>query len=174
MIDYDQILIDSTRTHRNRLSAAFIHGTQRDRRPVNNNLRRFTGSVILGAVACAACLATGFVLSVLQTQRETQAISAFRQVTAANPIQAGKGLVEDKDSGYLKETETGRLIDPRTGFSINPDTGLATDPQGRTVDPRTGWFIDPVTGYFTDPATGIMIDPRTAQVVDAAKNEKKR
>ena len=39
MIDYDQILIESSRVHRDRLNAAFVHGEQADRRPVNNNLR---------------------------------------------------------------------------------------------------------------------------------------
>ncbi|WP_036923126.1 hypothetical protein [Propionicicella superfundia] len=171
MIDYDQTLIESTRTHRDRLNAAFVHGAQTDRRPVNTNLKRLTGSVILGAVACAVCLGTGFVLNTIQTQKETAAITAFRQVIAANPIRPGDGLVEDEATGYLRETRTGRLIDPRTGFVVDPATGLATDPEGRTVDPRTSWYVDPATGYYTDPATGITIDPDTLDVVDAAEKE---
>ncbi|MFT3888477.1 MAG: hypothetical protein QM713_09995 [Arachnia sp.] len=172
MIDYDQTLIESTRTHRDRLTSAFVHGRQTDRRPVNNNLRRFTGSTILGAVLCAVCLGTGFVLNIIHTQRETAAITAFRSAIAANPLKPGDGLVEDEPTGFLRDTATGRLIDPRTGFVVDPATKWATDPQGRTVDTRTGWFIDPATGHYTDPATGITIDPDTLQVVE--KDESRR
>jgi hypothetical protein len=168
MIDYDQILIESSRVHRDRLNAAFVHGEQADRRPVNNNLRRLMGSVILGAVVCAVCLGTGFVLNILQTQKETAALTSFRQAIASNPIPEGDGLVRDESTGYLFDTNTQRLIDPRTGFVVDPVTGLATDKQGRTVDPRTGWFVDPATGNYTDPNSGITIDPETLQVVDPA------
>lgn len=169
MIDYDQTLIESTRTHRARLTAAFVHGAQTERRPVNSNLKRLTGSVILGAVVCAVCLGTGFVLNILDTQKETKAISAFRQAIASNPIPEGDGLVADEASGYLRDTQTGELIDPRTGFVIDPRTGYATDPEGRTVDPRTGWFVDPATGFYTDPSSGVTIDPESLHIVDQAE-----
>lgn len=171
MIDYDQILIESTRTHRERLSAAFVYGEQTNRRPVNNNLRRFTGSVICGAVACAIFLGTGFVLNILRTQDETEAIAAFRAAVAANPIPAGNGLVEDEPTGFLRNTQTGELIDPRTGFVVDPATGLATDPEGRSVDPRTGWYVDEETGNYTDPESGLTIDPDTLQVVESTQGE---
>lgn len=174
MIDYDQILIESSRVHRDRLTAAFVHGEQADRRPVNNNLRRLMGSVILGAVICAVCLGTGFVLNILHTQKETAALASFQQAIASNPIPEGDGLVRDESSGYLLDTSTQQLIDPRTGFVIDPTTGLATDRQGRTVDPRTGWLVDVATGNYTDPKTGIAIDPETLQVVDPTKDESKR
>lgn len=170
MIDYDQTLLESTRTHRVRLTAAFVHGGQRDRRPVNSNLRRLTGSVVLAAVACGVCLGTGFVLHTLQTQREDAAITAFRSAIAASPLQPGEGLTADEQSGYLRDDRTGDLIDPRTGFVIDPVTGWAIDPQGRTIDPRTGWFIDPESGYLTDPDSGVTIDPNTQQVVDVGQD----
>ena len=171
MIDHDQTLLESSRTHRDRLTAAFVYGRQRERRAVNNNLRRLMGSVILGAVICAGCLGTGFVLNIIQTQREDKAVAAFRAAIAANPIQPGEGLVEDETTGYLLDTTTSELIDPRTGFVVDPDTGWATDPQGRTVDPRTGWFIDERTGHYTDPESGVTIDPETLEVVDAPAEE---
>lgn len=166
MIDHDQTLLESSRTHRDRLTAAFVYGPQRERRAVNNNLKRLTGSIILGAVICAACLGTGFVLNIIQTQREDKAIAAFRAAAAASPLQPGDGLVEDESTGYLRDTATSRLIDPRTGFVVDPSTGLATDPQGRTLDPRTGWYVDQETGYYTDPETGVTIDPKTLEVID--------
>ncbi len=174
MIDYEQTLIESTRTHRVRLAAAFVHGAQDDRRPVNTNVRRFTGSVVLAAVVCAGCLGTSFVLDILQTQRENTAISAYQQAIAANPIEPGDGLVEDEPTGYLRNEATGELIDPKTGFVVDPETGLATDPEGRTVDPRTGWFVDVETGYFTDPASGLTINPETLKVVDPTQEERGR
>ncbi|KJQ54617.1 hypothetical protein [Microbacterium sp. SA39] len=171
MIDYDQTLLESTRTHRDRLTAAFVHGEQRDRRTVNNNLRRLTGSIILGAVICAACLGTGFVLNIIQTQREDKAVAAFRSAVAGNPIPPGDDLIEDEESGYLLDTATFELIDPRTGFVVDPATGWATDPQGRTVDTRTGWYVDPRTGHYTDPDTGVTIDPETLEVVDSESDQ---
>ncbi|KJL47708.1 hypothetical protein RS84_02507 [Microbacterium hydrocarbonoxydans] len=173
MIDYDQTLLESTRTHRERLTAAFVHGEQRNRRTVNSNLRRLTGSIVLGAVLCAACLGTGFVLNILQTQREDKAVAAYRAAIAASPLEPGERLAEDQDSGLLIDTTTGTLIDPRTGFVIDPDTGWATDPQGRIIDPRTGWFVDPETGLRTDPATGVTIDPDTLDVVDSESDGNK-
>lgn len=172
MIDYDQTLLESTRTHRDRLTAAFVHGAQRDRRKVNNNLRRLTGSIILGAVICAGCLGTGFVLNIIETQREDKAIAAFRSAIASSPLQAGDGLVEDEETGYLIDTATSELIDPRTGFIVDPTTGWATDPQGRTIDPRTGWYIDPETGYYTDPETDVTIDPETLEVIESVEDQK--
>lgn len=170
MIDHDQTLLESAKTRRDRLTAAFVYGRQTERRAVNNNLRRFTGSLVLGAVLCAGCLGTGFVLNILQTQREDKAVAAYRAAISANPITEGDGLVEDEASGYLLDTATSQLIDPRTGYVVDPSTGLATDPQGRTVDPRTGWFVDPATGYYTDPETGVTIDPATQEVVEVASD----
>ncbi|MDN5559092.1 MAG: hypothetical protein L0G23_06605 [Ruaniaceae bacterium] len=170
MIDYDQTLIESTRTHRERLAAAFVYGPQEARRPVRNNLRRIMGSMILGAVICAICLGTGFVLNYMQTQRETKALTSYREAIASNPLQPGDGLVDDEETGFLLDTRTGDLIDPRTRFVVDPLTGWAIDPQGRTLDPRTGWYVDPLTGNFTDPDTGITIDPNTLEVVDPSED----
>ncbi len=170
MIDYDRALLDSVRTHRDRLAAAFVHGAQRRRHPVNSNVRRLMGSVILAAVACAACLGTGFVLNIISTQKETAAITAFRQAMAGNPIPESETLVRDEKTGFLRDARNGRLIDPRTGFVVDEATGLATDPQGRTVDPRTGWYVDARTGHYTDPASGITIDPATLEVVEQGQD----
>ena len=171
MIDFDQTVIESTATHRERLSAAFVYGAQTDRRRVNSNIKRFVGSVILAAVMCAGCLGTGFVLNLLQTQKEAKAVAAFRQAQAANPLQPGGDLAADEASGFLRDQRTGDLIDPRTGFIVDPATGLASDPDGRTIDPKTGWFVDAETGLYTDPATGITIDPVTLRVVEQGQGE---
>ncbi len=166
MNEYDRTLIETTRTHRERLASALIHGRLTERHKVNTNLRRVLGSLILAAVAGVACLGTGFVLGLLERQKQEQAVAAFREAMQANPIQPGNGYVEDKATGLLRHRKTGVYIDPRTGFQVDPKTKLATDPQGRTVDIRLGWYFDPKTGNYTDPATGLTIDPDTLTVVE--------
>lgn len=166
MNEFDRTLIETTRTHRERLMAAFIHGRQIERHKVNTNLSRILGSVTLAAVICVACLGTGFVLGILERQKHTQAVAAFMAAMQANPLQPGNGLSEDEATKLLVNTETGEYIDPRTGFPVDPETLLATDPQGRTIDIRLGWYYDRTTGYYTDPASGVTIDPETLTVVD--------
>src|SRR3712207_9428809 len=45
VIDQDRIVIETTRTHRQRLASALSFGALDRRRPVNTNVRRFVGSV---------------------------------------------------------------------------------------------------------------------------------
>lgn len=161
----EQILIDTTRTHRQRMAAALAFGRLEERRKPNTNAKRVVGSVVLAAVVCAACVGTSFVTDLLTRQREEQAVTAFRAALAANPLKPGGDWVEDEPTGFLKNRRTGVLIDPQTGFPVDRDSGLSRDPQGRLIDPRIDWYIDPATGYYTDPATGLTIDPRTQRIV---------
>ncbi|WP_151952943.1 hypothetical protein [Brevibacterium sp. Marseille-P9724] len=165
MIDPDRTLVESTRTRRARMLAAFLHGSLSSRRAVNTNVKRVLGSTVLAAVISVGCLGTGFVLGHLEKQRNEKAIEAFRQASEANPIPAKPPYVKSKETGLLKNTRTGVHIDPRTGFEVDPKTMLAKDPQGRLIDTRTGWIFDPKTGYYTDPASGVTVDPSTLTVV---------
>ncbi|WP_133249873.1 OCRE domain-containing protein [Brachybacterium endophyticum] len=166
MIDPDRILIESTKTHRERLGAAFIHGHWAERRKVNSNVGRLLGSFVIAAVACIACMGTGFVLGYLDQQKDEKAITAFQESAKSNPIPARPPYKEVEDTGLLKNTKTGEYIDPKTGFKVDPDTMLATDPQGRLIDTRLGWYYDPDTGYYTDPASGVTVDPDKLEVVE--------
>lgn len=170
MIDHDKTLISTTRTRRNRLAAAVAYGTG-TRRPVNTNVKRFIGSVVLAAVAGVGCLGFSFVINLLDSQKEEEAIASYREAIASAPIEPGNGFREDEDTGFLVNSDTGEIIDPKTGWEIDPETGMATDPQGRTVDPRTNWYVDLETGYYTDPETGVTIDPDTQQVVEEENEE---
>lgn len=161
----DKILIETTKTHRSRLSSALSYGPLGRRRPVNTNAKRLIGSVVLAAVAGVACIGYGFVSDLLLRQREDEAISSFQAAMAGNPLPETDTRTLDEETGFLVDSETGEWIDPQTGFVVDPETGLATDPQGRLIDPRLDWFYDPATGYFTDPATGVVIDPATMQPV---------
>ncbi|MDO5619470.1 hypothetical protein [Kocuria sp.] len=166
MSDSDQILIETTKVHRRRLQSALAYGPMPTRKVVKNNIGRFLGSAILAAVMCIGCLATGYVLNILESQRNEKALTAFRNAAEANPIQPGNGLREDEATGLLVDENTGEYIDPQTGFTVDPETKLATDPEGRTIDIRLNWYYDSSTGYYTDPASGITVDPQTLTVVE--------
>lgn len=161
----DKILIETTKTHRSRLSSALSYGPLGRRRPVNTNAKRLVGSLVLAAVAGVACIGYGFITDLLLKQREDAAIASFQQAMASNPLPETETRVLDEETGFLVDTTTGEWIDPQTGFIVDPETMLATDPEGNLIDPRLDWFYDPETGFFTDPATGIVIDPTTMQPV---------
>lgn len=164
-MESDQILIETSRTHRRRLSAALAFGALDDRRAANTNAKRAVGSVVMAAVACAAMVGTSFVVDLLGRQREEQAVAAFRAALAANPLKPGGDWLQDDRTGFLRNRRTGVVVDPQTGYVVDSRNGLARDPQGRLIDPRIDWYIDPKTGYYTDPASGLTIDPKTQQIV---------
>jgi hypothetical protein len=166
VIDQDRIVIETTRTHRQRLASALSFGALDRRRPVNTNVRRFVGSVVLAAVAGVGCLGFSFVVDQLQDRREAQAVAAFRAALATNPIEPTADMPEDPATGFLEDPRSDDLIDPQTGFVVDRETGLARDPDGNVIDPRLDWFLDPDTGLYTDPASGITIDPHTMRVVE--------
>lgn len=59
--DSDALLLESARVRRQRLRGAFLHGTLRERRTTKDNVRRFIGSTVLAALACAGCAGWSFV-----------------------------------------------------------------------------------------------------------------
>lgn len=68
----DTVLIETVRTHRNRLVAAFLHGEVEERRTVNDNVRRFVVGLVIAAVAAAGCVGTAFVIDYLAQQQAAQ------------------------------------------------------------------------------------------------------
>lgn len=166
MIDRDQVLLESTRTHRERVGAALLFGALDERRRAPTNVQRFVGSVVLAAVAGVGCLGFSFVVDLLAERRQQQAVESLAAAMAANPLPETEGLVTDPATGFLRDTATGDLVDPRTGFPVDEDTGYVRTPDGRFTDPRTGWFVDPGSGYLTDPASGVTVDPSTMRVVE--------
>lgn len=59
--DSDAVLLESVSTRRARLRSAFLHGDMVGRRTTSDNVRRFIGSIVLAAVACAGCAGYSFV-----------------------------------------------------------------------------------------------------------------
>lgn len=68
----DSILLESVATHRRRLRQAFVLGRLADRRLVNDNVKRFIGSVVLAAVVGVGCLGYSFVTDALAQQAAQQ------------------------------------------------------------------------------------------------------
>ena len=71
--DYDVVLLETVKTHRARLQAAFLFGELSERRATTDNLRRFLAGVILAAVAGAACVGTSFVIDLLEQKAAADA-----------------------------------------------------------------------------------------------------
>ena len=164
-MEQDKIIIQTTKTHRARLSSALSYGALGRRRGVNTNVKRLIGSIVLAAVIGGVCVGYGFVMNMLLSQKEDQAVASFQSQMSANPLPETATRTLDEETGFLVDSETGEWIDPQTGFIIDPETMLATDPDGNIIDPRLDWFYDPATGYYTDPKTGVTIDPVTLKPV---------
>ncbi|HEX8488478.1 MAG TPA: hypothetical protein VF642_08050 [Propionibacteriaceae bacterium] len=72
MPNRDTVLLETVKTHRARLLAAFLFGQLAERRVVNDNLKRLIGGVVLAAVACAGCVGFSFVASLRAGQAAAQ------------------------------------------------------------------------------------------------------
>ncbi|MEE6286658.1 hypothetical protein V2J52_03195 [Georgenia sp. MJ173] len=77
--DSDALILESAKVHRQRLRGAFLHGELVDRRPTKDNVRRFIGSVVFAALACAGCAGWSFV----QANTGDQAATAHQTETDA-------------------------------------------------------------------------------------------
>jgi hypothetical protein len=69
----DVVLLETVRTHRARLLAAFLFGELAERRVVNENMKRLLDSIVLAAVACAGCIGFALVTSLLASQAASRA-----------------------------------------------------------------------------------------------------
>lgn len=79
----DSNLIETVQIRRARLAAALLHGEVRERRVVNNGLKRLMGGVVLAAVVSAGCVGFSFVSSMLAKQA---AEAAEKDKSVANVV----------------------------------------------------------------------------------------
>ena len=79
---HDTVLIEQAKIQRMRLGAALVYGHIGERRTVNDHMKRLMGSIIVAAIACAACVGVSFV-SQLLTERAQQATSTVQTPTGA-------------------------------------------------------------------------------------------
>lgn len=85
--DHDIVLLETVKTHRSRLRAAFLFGELSERRGANDNVRRVVGSMVLAAVLCAGCVGVSFVVDLLQ-QRAAAAEAQTQIVQTPTPTPA--------------------------------------------------------------------------------------
>lgn len=81
----DSALLETVRTHRERLRGAFLAGSLGTRRAISTLTGKVMGSIVLAAVAVAVCLAVSFVISVLP-QTGPGANGAPAPGNAATPV----------------------------------------------------------------------------------------
>jgi cation transporter-like permease len=84
--DNDSLLLESVSTHRARLASAFVFGGLRDRRVVNDNVRRLMGSIVLAAVVCGVCVAVSFIGSILAQQEADRRAEQSSSAPAVVPV----------------------------------------------------------------------------------------
>jgi hypothetical protein len=70
--DRDLVLLETVRTHRTRLVAAFLFGQLPERRTANDNLKRLVGGIVLAAVVSAGCVGFSFFASFRANQAAAQ------------------------------------------------------------------------------------------------------
>ena len=78
----DTVLIEQAKIQRMRLGSALVYGHIGERRTVNDHGKRLMGSIVVAAIACAACVGVSFV-SQLLTERAEQAHSTVQTPTGA-------------------------------------------------------------------------------------------
>lgn len=66
-------LLEEARTRRDRLGSALLFGAQPERRRVVDNIKRFVASIVIAAVASAACVGVSFVTDILAQQAAQKA-----------------------------------------------------------------------------------------------------
>ena len=92
MRERDQALLESVRTHRDRLGAAIAFGSMGARRPVASLTRRIIGGMVIAAIACAACVGVSFVGSILAANaaaaEEAQQLQEEQQTQETEPQDA--------------------------------------------------------------------------------------
>ena len=98
--DRDVVLLETVRTHRARLLAAFLFGDLEERRVVNDNRKRVIGSMVLAAVVCAGCVGFSFVTTILADQAAERAQQQQQQqqvvVPSPSPTQRGNDRETDR------------------------------------------------------------------------------
>lgn len=107
MSNRDLILLETVKTHRARLTSAFIFGALDERRLSNDNTRRLIGGIVLAAVACAGCVGFSFVSGILGQQAATARQQAA-QGPATGQISVSDTFDRQSTSGWGDAQRGGR------------------------------------------------------------------
>ncbi|GMM96134.1 MULTISPECIES: hypothetical protein [Microbacterium] len=82
----DVVLIEQAKIQRMRLGSALLHGALDERRTVNDNVRRFIASIVVTAIACAACVGVSYVSQLLSADAASIVDSDITSTTAEGEI----------------------------------------------------------------------------------------
>jgi uncharacterized membrane protein YebE (DUF533 family) len=106
----DSILLESVSTHRRRLRQAFVLGQLADRRLVNDNVKRFIGSVVLAAVVGVGCLGYSFVTNALAQQAAQQ---QAQQTPTPTPLETRQPQPTTQQPQQQPRTQQPRAAEPQ-------------------------------------------------------------
>lgn len=84
----DSALLETVRTHRERLRGAFLAGSHGTRRSISTLTGKVMGSIVLAAVAVAVCVGVSFVISVLPQSRGATSSTSVPSPTTPSPTSA--------------------------------------------------------------------------------------
>ncbi|KTR90526.1 hypothetical protein NS220_15230 [Microbacterium testaceum] len=82
----DAVLIEQAKIQRMRLGSALLYGHIGERRTVNDHAKRLMGTVVIAAVACAACVGVSFVSQLLSERAQA---SSTVQTPTSVPTSTG-------------------------------------------------------------------------------------
>jgi hypothetical protein len=129
----DAVLLETVRTHRARLLAAFLFGELAERRVVNENIKRLLGSVVLAAVACAGCVGFALVTSLIASQAAQKASQARQTGAGSTPGISDQPFAADhfdhsRRSGWGTAEVGGswRLTGGLANFAVGGGAGVIT------------------------------------------------
>ncbi|WP_375425312.1 hypothetical protein [uncultured Friedmanniella sp.] len=132
MPNRDLILLETVKTHRARLTSAFVFGELAERRLANDNVRRLIGGLVLAAVLCAGCVGFSFISSI----RGSQAATARQQAglgPATGPVVAADTFDRDVTDGWGTAERGGRwrLVGAGSDHAVADGAALVQLPEGQ-------------------------------------------
>jgi hypothetical protein len=95
----DQALLESVRTHRERLGSAIAFGSLGARRPLTNLTSRLIAGLVIAAIACAACVGVGFVGSILRANAAAAEEQQQEQQPSPTDVDETPAPADDETEG---------------------------------------------------------------------------
>ena len=130
MPNRDLILLETVKTHRARLTSAFVFGELQERRVANDNVRRLVGGIVLAAVLCAGCVGFSFVSSIRGDQAAAQREKAgLGPATGAIVAADTFDRVAPRGWGTAERGGRWRLTGPVGDYAVADGAGTVTVPE---------------------------------------------
>ena len=129
----DTVLLETVKTQRTRLLAAFLFGPLAQRRVANDNVKRLIGGVVLAATLCAGCVGFSFVSSFLAGQASAEQQQAGLG-PATGPAFAADAFDRRVSTGWGSAELGGSwaLLGPASDYAVASGTGTMAVPVGET------------------------------------------